>query len=186
MPRTRKPAKASTSAAEKIQDESSAHEESSSLDQEQDPEVFIQPSKAQILPNMFMHYIKGLMMGSTGNDGLYHRFLKWCLKCELAMVPEKRQHKKVIAWTGDFGMDQYVSWNLSRDELMLYSIWEKLEEFCRLQSNEVMARFDLLPSFKQESKSVDEWYNALQNQVALAKYPSESAKTLHRDIFCFS
>ena len=38
--------KASTSTAEKVQDDSRTHEESSSSDQEQDPEVFIQPSLA--------------------------------------------------------------------------------------------------------------------------------------------
>ena len=79
--------------------------------------------------------LKVLKMDWTVNDGLYHRFLKWCLKCEnileceLAMLPEKRQCKKVIAWSGDFGMDQYVSWNLSTDELMIDTIWEKFEEF---------------------------------------------------------
>ena len=52
------------------------------------------------------------------------------------MLPEKRQWKKVIAWRGDFGMDQYVSWNLSTDELMLDTIWEKFEEFGKSQSNE--------------------------------------------------
>ena len=41
MPRTPKPAKASTSTAEKIQDESIAHKESSSSYQEQVPEMFI-------------------------------------------------------------------------------------------------------------------------------------------------
>ena len=114
MPRTTKPAKASTSAATKIQDESSAHEESSSSGQEQDPEVFIQPSQAQILPNMFMPYIKGPKMDRTVNDGLYHRFLKWCLKCknilecELALLPEKGSARKlllgvvILAWTSMF------------------------------------------------------------------------------------
>ena len=101
MPRSTKTAKASTSATEKIQDESSAHEESPNSDQEQDPKVFIQPPKARLHPNMFMPYIEGPKMDWTVNDGLYHRFLKWCLKCEnileceLAMVPEKRQCKKV-------------------------------------------------------------------------------------------
>ena len=176
---------------EKIQDESIAHEESSSSDQEQVPEVFIQPSKAQLLPNMFMPYIEGPKMDWTVNDGLYHRFLKWHLKyenileSELAMLPEKRQCKKVIAWSGNFGMDQYVSWNLSTDELMLDIILEKFEEFCKPQSNEVRARFDLLTSFWQGNKSVDEWNNAVQTQVALAKYPPEIAKILHRDIFWF-
>ena len=49
---TTKPSTASTSTAQKIQVESSAHEGSSSSDQEQDPEVFIQPSKTQLLPNI--------------------------------------------------------------------------------------------------------------------------------------
>ena len=81
MPRTTKPAKASTSVAEKIQDESSVHEEPPSLDQEDDPEVFLQPSQAQKLSNMFMPYIEGPKMDWTVNDGLCHRFFKWCLKC---------------------------------------------------------------------------------------------------------
>ena len=176
MPRLTKTAKASTGATEKIQDESSAHEESTSSDQEQDPEVFIQPSKAQLLPNMFMPYTEGPKMDWTVNDGLYHRFLKWHLKfenileCELAMLPEKRLHKKVIAWSGNFGIDQYVSWNLFTDELTHDTIWERFEEFCKPQSNEVRARFDLLTSFWQRNKSVGEWYNAVQTQVALAKY----------------
>ena len=42
-----------------VQEESSAHEESPSPDQEQDPEVFFKPSKAQVVPHMFMPYIEG-------------------------------------------------------------------------------------------------------------------------------
>ena len=107
MPRVTKPVKASTSTVNKIQDESNIHEESSSSDKEQDPEVFIQPSQGQLLPNMFMPYIEGPKMDRAVNDGLYHRFLKWHLKCEnileceLPMLPEKRQCKKVIACSGD-------------------------------------------------------------------------------------
>ena len=63
--------------------------------------------------------------------------------------------------------------------------WTQFEEFCKPQSNEVQARFDLLTSFHQGSKSVDEWYNSVQAQVNLAKYPPETAKILHRYIFCF-
>ena len=33
--------------------------------------------------------------------------------------------------------------------------------------------------------SVDEWYNAVQTQVALSKYPPETAQILQRDIFWF-
>ena len=82
-------------------------------------------------------------------------------------------------------MDQCVSWSLSSEELMLDTIWEKYEEFCRPQSNEQRAKFDLFTSFWQGNKSVDEWYSAVKTQVALAKYPPETAKILHRDIFWF-
>ena len=84
---------------------------------------------------MFMPYIEGPKMDWTVNDGLYHRFLKWNLKCEnileceLVMLPEKRQCKKVIAWNGDFGKDQNVSWSLSKDELTLNTIWENFKRF---------------------------------------------------------
>ena len=61
----------------------------------------------------------------------------------------------------------------------------KYEEYCKPQSNEVQARFDLLMSFRQGNCSVCEWYNTMQAQVNLAKYPLETAKILHRDIFCF-
>ena len=85
----------------------------------------------------------------------YHRFLKWCLKCknilecELVILPERRQCKEVIAWSDDFGMDQYVCWSLSNEELMLDTIWEKFGEFCKPQSIEVRARFNLFTCFWQ-------------------------------------
>ena len=53
-----------------------------------------------------MPNIEGPKMDWTVNDGLYHRFLKWKLKCEnildceLAMLHESRKCKKVIAWSG--------------------------------------------------------------------------------------
>ena len=130
-------------------------------------------------------------MDWTVNDDLYHHFLKWHLKCEnileskLAALPQHQKCKKVIAWSGDCGMDQYVSWNLPSSELTLDIIWGKYEEYCKLQSNEVRARFDLLTSFWQGNHSIDKWYNAVQAQVNLAKYPPEMAKILNRDIFWF-
>ena len=140
---------------------------------------------------MFMHYIEGPKINWTANYHLYHRFLKWCLTCEnilqcvLAMWPERRQFKKVITWSGDFGMYLYVSWSLSNEELILDTIWEKFEEFCKPQSNEMRNRFEILTSFQQGNKSFDEWYNAVQTQVALAKYLPENGKILHRDNFWF-
>ena len=82
-------------------------------------------------------------------------------------------------------MDQYVSWCLSAEELNLDTILGKFEEFCKPQSNGVRACFDPLTSFRQGNKTVDEWYNVVQAQVNLSKYPPETAKILHRDIFWF-
>ena len=76
---------------------------------------------------------------------------------------EARKCKYVIVWSGDFGIDQYVCWNLPKEELTLDVVWEKFEEFCKPQSNEVRARFDLLTSFRQGERSVNGWYNAVQS-----------------------
>ena len=127
----------------------------------------------------------------TVNDSLYDRFLKWKIKCEnildckLAMLSETRKCKTVVAWSGDFGIDWYVSWCLPPEGLCLEVLWNKFEEFCKPQTNEVRAGFDLLTSFRQGDMIVDQWYNAVQAQINLAKYPAETAKILHRDIFWF-
>ena len=164
----------------------------SSSGQESDPEVSFHPTlPSHPTPILFMPYIEGPKMNWTVDDGLYHRFLKWCLKCEtildceLANLPEKQKCQKVIAWLGDFGMDLYISWSLPKEELTLDTIWIRFEEFSKPQLNEVRAHFDLLTSFCQGNRNVDKWYNAVQAQVNLAKYPPETAKILHRDILWF-
>ena len=139
----------------------------------------------------FVPYIEGPKMDWTVNDGLYHRFLKWKLKCEnildceLASLSESRQCKKLISWSGDDGMDLVVSWGLNDRELTLETLWTNFEDFCKPQANEVRARFDLLTSFRQGDKSVDEWFNAVQTQINLCQYPPETANILQRDIFWF-
>ena len=49
----------------------------------------------------------------------------------------------------DDGMDLVVSWGLTDSEITLAILWTKVEDFCKPQSNEVRARFDLLTSFRQ-------------------------------------
>ena len=130
-------------------------------------------------------------MDWTVNDGLCHCFLKWILKCDnilecnIMALPEKQKCKKVIAWSGDFRMGQYISWNLSKEDLNLNTIWDRFEKFCKPQSNEVRAHFDFLTSFHRGNNNVDEWYNTVQAQVNLTEYPPETAKILHCDIFWF-
>ena len=122
---------------------------------------------------MFMPYIKGPKMDWTVNDSLDHRFPKWKLKwenvldCELAMLPVAKKCKKVLACSRDFGMDQYVSLHLPNEGLSSEGIWSKYEDFCKPQTNEVRARFDLLTDFIQGNRSVDEWYNAVQANYLL-------------------
>ena len=149
MPKaTKRSAQVEAQASSQQEANETSQEDLTSSDQETDPEVtFNPPRQPQVVPSMFMSYIEGPKMDWTVNDGLYHRFLKWCLKCEnileceLAALPERQQCKKMIAWSWDFSMDQYVSWDLPTDQLTLERIWGKFEEFCKPQSNEIRARF---------------------------------------------
>ena len=118
--------------------------EASSSNQDQDPDVsfhYIVPSNS--FHTMFMPYIEGPKMNWIVDDGLYHRFLKWHLKCEtildceLANLPTKQKCQKVIAWSSDFGMDLYVSWNIPKEDLTLDALWTKFKEFSKPQTNKV-------------------------------------------------
>ena len=196
MPKSKKSATGNPTAlpSEEV-DVPSQPEERSSSEPESDIEVsFHRPrpqAVTQIILNISVPFIEGPHMDWTVNDGLYHMLLKWRLKCEnileceLAALPECQKCKKVVAWGRDLGMDQYVSWCLPKEELSLDTTWDCFEEFCKPQSNEVQACFDLLTSFRQGNKSIDEWYNTVQAQVNLVKHPPETAKILHRDIFWF-
>ena len=191
MPKALKSAQCEQHTIEKVLSEETSEQEETSSDQEPEVEQEVTLNLPQTYPNIYMPYFEGPQMGCTGNDYPYNRFLKWKLKCEnileceLAMLEELRKCKKVIAWSGDFGIGQYVSWCLPPEELCLDVIWNKFEEFCKPQTNEIRARFDPLTSFRQGDHSVDEWYNAVQAQINLAKYPQETARILHRDIFWF-
>ena len=82
------------------------------------------------------------------------------MDCELANLPAKHKCQKIIA-SGDFGMDLYVSWSIPKEELTLDAVWAKFEEFSKPQTNVVRAHFDLLTSFHQGNRNVNEWYNAV-------------------------
>ena len=129
-------------------------EEETSYEQETDSEqeVFVRPQQDSI--SMYVPYTEGPKMNWTVDDSLYKRFIKWKIKCEnildceLAMLSEARKCKKVVAWSADFGIDQYISWDLAPEEICLEIMWQKFEEFCKPQTNKKRARFDLLTSFR--------------------------------------
>ena len=90
MPRTiKKPAHGNNNLSQEETEVPSSQEDIPSsdqeIDQEPDPEAAFQWS---------LEYIEGPKMDCTVNDALYHRFLKWWLKCEnilecqLAALPE--------------------------------------------------------------------------------------------------
>ena len=108
-----------------LQADSNLSYESSSDDEVvlQSPQFKPSTSQVQAMQQMYMPYIEGPNMDWTVNDSFYQRFLKWKIKCknildcELAMLSEARKCKKVVAWSGNLGIDQYVSWCLSQDKL---------------------------------------------------------------------
>ena len=115
--------------------------EASGSELDQDPDVSFHPAvPSPSVPTMSIPYIEGPKMNWTVDDGLLHRFLKWCLKCkpildcELANLPAKQKCQKVIVWSGDFGMDLYVSWSIPKEDLMLDAIWAKFKEFSKPQT----------------------------------------------------
>ena len=99
------------------------------------------------------------------------------IRCCLSDIPSDLMKSTVVD-------ESLSSMNLqfcSRENQLLQLLHNRMRNL-----HQVRARFDLLTSFWQGNKLVDERYNAVQTQVALAKYPSpETAKILHRDIFWF-
>ena len=102
------------------------------LSSEDEVELQVQPSTGQIhiAQEAYMPYIEGPKMNWNVDDVLSNRFLKWKIKCEntlnceLAMLSESRKCKKLIAWSGDFSIDQYVPWDLLPEDLSLKVIWK--------------------------------------------------------------
>ena len=114
------------------QENTSISQESSTSEQEmevQSPCFQLSTSQAQFVPPLFMPYTEGPKMDWTVNDGLYHRILKWKLKCEnildcgLAMLSASKKCKKVMAWSRDFGMDSMLTGAC----LWMTSAWKQYE-----------------------------------------------------------
>ena len=102
---------------------------------------------------MMVPYVEGPKMNWTVDDAPHTRFIRWKVKCEnildceLAILQESAKGKKVIQWSGDAGLDMYISWALPTTEVTLQTIWSKFEDFCKPQSNAVHAQSDLLTTF---------------------------------------
>ena len=138
-----------------------------------------------------VQYIEGPQMDSAINDGLYNWFKMWkiqydiILRAKLETLSEACKCKTLLHLSGDKGLELYQSWGIENKDLTLQTIWDKFEEHCKPQDNEFHAGYDLLKQLKQSSKSCDEYYALLQNQLALCQYPLETHNILERDVFLF-
>ena len=109
---TRMTSNPSNSVLAETEGEASPEESSTEEESELEQEVYINHTHSHapqpVYINMHMPYIEGLKMDWIVNDALYHRFLKWKLKCknilqcELAALPKCQKCKKVIPSSGDF------------------------------------------------------------------------------------
>ena len=79
----------------------------------------------------------------------------------------------------------YTSHGIANKDLTLQNIWDKFEEHCKPQANELRAHYDLLKKLKQASLSCNQFFAAIQNQLSLCQYPTETHNILKRDIFLF-
>ena len=128
---------------EQVLPEEFSEQGETNFEQESDVDQEVIISQPQAATSAFILYIEGPKMDWTVNDSLYNRFIKWKIKCEnilecaLAMLSESRKCKKVVAWSGDFGIYQYVSWDLPPEEVCLEVVQKKFEEFCKPQRNEI-------------------------------------------------
>ena len=106
-------------------------EEETNFEQGSESEQEVFTRQHQTPTTTYVPYIEGPKMNWTVDDGLYNWFLKWKIKCEnildceLDMLSDAWKCKKVVAWSGDFGIDQVISWDLSPKETTLEVIWQK-------------------------------------------------------------
>ena len=113
-------------------------------------------------PGPMVPYVEGPKIDWTVDDALHSRFVQGKIKCEnildceLSILQESAKCKKVIQWSRDVGLDMYISWALSTVDVTLQTIWSNFKEFCKPQSNVVHGRFDLLTSFRQGNRSINE------------------------------
>ena len=94
------------------------------------------------------------------NDDLYSHFQTWQIACNLILksepcnLPKPWKVNSVFCWSGDFGIQQLKLWQKDASELTLEFLWKEFEAYCKPQSNELCAHYDLLKKLKKESYHV--------------------------------
>ena len=128
-------------------------------------------------------------MDWTMDDGLYTRFQTWKISCNLIMdselceLSEVRKINTILCWSGDFGIKKLKSWQKEPSQLMLNFIWGEYESYCKPQSNELRAWYDVLKKLTQGLLPADDSMTKLQSQLHLCNYKPEMEEVLLRDLF---
>ena len=136
-------------------------------------------------------FIQGPSMDWNMDDGLYSRFQTWKISCnlildsELCDLSEVRKVNTLLRWSGDFGIKKLKSWQKEPSQLTLDFIWGEYESYCKPQSNELRAWYDVLKKLTQGSLPADDWMTKLQSQLHLCNYQPEMEEVLLRDLFLF-
>ena len=136
-------------------------------------------------------FIQGPSMDWTMDDGLYSHFQTWKISCnlildsELCELSEVRKINTLLCWSSDFGIKKLKSWQKEPSQLTLNFIWGEYESYCKPQSNELRAWYDILKKLTQGSLPVDDWMTKLQSQLHLCNYKPEMEEVLLRDLFLF-
>ena len=138
----------------------------------------------QVQNHTWVQYISGPNLDWTMDDGLYNHFKTWNIKCQLILgakletCSKDQKCKTLLQWSGDKGLELYISWGIEDKDLTLKTIWTKFEEHCKPQTNQLHSPYGLLKQLKQGNNSCDKYYALLQNQLALCQYPPETQNIL--------
>ena len=116
-------------------------------------------------------FIQGPSMDWTMDDGLYSHFQTWKISCNLILDSELCELSEVR--------------KKEPSQLTLNFIWGEYESYCKPQSNELCARYDVLKKLTQGSLPANDWMTKLQSQLHLCNYKPEMEEVLLRDLFLF-
>ena len=85
----------------------------------------------------------------TDNEALYQHFKTWKHRCELileaqlAHITETQKVKSVLQWSGENGLEIFNTSDLDIEAVTLTKVFNRWEDFCKPQANDLKTRFDL-------------------------------------------
>ena len=123
----------------------------------------------------------------TPGPDLLQRFKRFRQKCELlfdgplkARTNEQRC-RYVLLWTGDYGLDLFITWNLSsKQQNKLDEDWKRFEEHVKPQSNHIHKHF-YLRKLRQNGRLLDDFLTDAKLLIQISGYLSELHDELLRD-----